>query len=377
MTHPTITIADRRIGSGHPPYVIAELSANHNGDIQRAFAIMDAAKAAGADAIKLQTYTPDTITIDHNGPGFRLEDGPWRGRTLYALYQEAHMPWEWHEPLFAYGRKHGLVVFSSVFDETAIDLLERLGAPAYKIASFEAIDLPLIERAAATGKPLIISTGMANLAEIAEAVAAARRGGCQELALLYCVSGYPTPAGDANLRTIPHLADAFGTVVGLSDHTLGTGVALAAVALGAAIIEKHVTIRRADGGPDSGFSLEPEELITLCSACRDAQTALGSVRYGGKSSEAGNVQLRRSIYAVADIAAGEALTPANLRSIRPGYGLAPKHLPAILGRKAVSAIPRGTPIAWEMLGEAPPSLLIEPADPCPKPGRKRSLADTP
>jgi len=361
---PAFAIAGRRIGGEEPPYMIAELSANHNGDIKRAFAIMDAAKAAGADAIKLQTYTPDTITIDHDGPGFRLEDGPWRGRTLHQLYQEAHMPWEWHEPLFAYGRKLGLAVFSSVFDETSIELLERLGTPAYKIASFEAIDLPLIERAAATGKPLIISTGMANLGEIGEAVAAARRGGCKNLALLYCVSGYPTPAADANLHTIPHLAAAFGTVVGLSDHTLGTGVAVAAVALGAAIVEKHVTIRRADGGPDSGFSLEPDELKILCSACRDAQAALGAVRYGGKSSEAGNVHLRRSIYAVADIAAGETLTAAKVRSIRPGHGLAPKHLPEVLGRTALRAIRRGTPIAWNLLGE------VAPASPVPAKRRR-------
>lgn len=361
MTHPKFAIAGREIGEGHPPYVIAELSANHNGDIKRAFAIMDAAKAAGADAIKLQTYTQDTITIDHDGPGFRLKDGPWRGRTLHALYQEAHMPWEWHEPLFAYGRKLGLAVFSSVFDETSITLLERLGAPAYKIASFEAIDLPLIERAAATGKPLIISTGMANLGEVTEAVAAARRGGCQQLTLLYCVSGYPTPAADANLRTIPHLAQAFGTVVGLSDHTLGIGVSVAAVTLGAAIIEKHVTLRRADGGPDSGFSLEPDELLALCAACRDAQAALGAVQYGGKSSEAGNVQLRRSIYAVADIAAGEVLSAGKVRSIRPGYGLAPKHLPEVLGRTAARAIPRGTPIAWDLLAGPVAPALARPA----------------
>jgi N-acetylneuraminate synthase len=346
---PSITIAGRRIGAGEKPYVIAELSANHNGSIERAFAIMDAAKSAGADAVKLQTYTPDTITIDHDGPGFRIEDGPWRGRTLHSLYREAHMPWAWHEPLFARGRALGLAVFSSVFDETSIDLLERLGTPAYKIASFEAIDLPLIERAARTGKPLIVSTGMADLREVSEAVAAARRGGCEELALLHCVSGYPTPAGEANLATIPHLAQAFGTVVGLSDHTLGVGVAAAGVALGAAIVEKHVTLRRAEGGPDSGFSLEPEELIQLCAACRDAHAAVGAVRYGGKPSEATSKLHRRSLYAVADIAAGETLTAENLRSIRPGFGLAPKHLPELLGRVAARAIPRGTPLAWDMV----------------------------
>ncbi|HUK08688.1 MAG TPA: pseudaminic acid synthase [Stellaceae bacterium] len=345
----SITIAGRPIGGAHPPYVIAELSANHNGDIERAFAIMAAAKRAGADAIKLQTYTADTITIDHDGPGFRIEDGLWRGRTLHELYSEAQMPWEWHAPLFQRGRELGLAVFSSVFDETAIDLLESLGAPAYKIASFEAIDLPLIERAARTGKPLIISTGMASPNEIVEAVVTARANGCNDLAVLYCVSGYPTPAAEANLRTLPDLAQRFGTVAGLSDHTLGIGVAVAAVALGAAIVEKHVTLRRSDGGPDSAFSLEPEELTALCAACRDAHAALGGVQYGGKASERTNVMFRRSLYAVKEIAAGTPLTAENIRSIRPGHGLAPKHLPDLLGRIARCTIPRGTPLAWELL----------------------------
>ena len=345
----SMSIAGRRIGPDEPPYVIAELSANHNGDIERAFAIMDAAKAAGADAVKLQTYTPDTITIDHDGPGFRIEEGPWRGRTLHDLYREAHMPWPWHAPLFARARELGLAIFSSVFDETSVDLLEELGTPAYKIASFEMIDLPLIDRAARTGKPLIISTGMASREEIADAVAAARRGGATDLALLYCVSGYPTPAAEANLRTIPDLAASFGTVVGLSDHSLGIGVAVAGVALGAAIIEKHVTLRRADGGPDSGFSLEPDELVALCAGCRDAHAALGAVRYGGKASESTSKLHRRSIYAVADIAQGEALTEQNIRSIRPGLGLAPKHMPEILGRPAARSIARGTPISWDLL----------------------------
>jgi len=353
---PSFAIAGRPIGSGHPPYVIAELSANHNGDIDRAFAIMAAAKAAGADAIKLQTYTADTITIDHDGPGFRIEDGLWRGRTLHDLYREAQMPWEWHAPLFARGRELGLAVFSSVFDESAIDLLEKLDAPAYKIASFEAIDLPLIERAARTGKPLIISTGMANPVEIGEAAAAARAGGCRDLALLYCVSGYPTPAAEAHLRTLPDLANRFDAVAGLSDHTLGIGVAIAAVALGGAIVEKHVTLRRADGGPDSAFSLEPDELGALCAACRDAHAALGQIRYGGKASEKTSLIHRRSLYAVADIAAGETLSRANLRSIRPGYGLAPKHLPEILGRLAACAISRGTPMAWDLVSGANPAL---------------------
>ena len=346
---PAIAIAGRPIGSGYPPYVIAELSGNHNGDIGRALAIIDAAADAGADAVKLQTYTADTITIDHDGPGFRIEGGLWAGRTLYDLYGEAHTPWEWHLALFERGRARGLAVFSSPFDETAVDFLASLDAPAYKIASFEAIDLPLIEKAASNGKPLIISTGMASLAEIEEAVAAARRGGTDEIVLLHCVSGYPTPAGEADLRTIPDLAARFGVPVGLSDHTLGVGVAAAAVALGACVIEKHVTLARADGGPDSAFSLEPAELKSLVEACRSAWEALGAASYSLKGSEAGNTMFRRSLYAVADIAAGETITTANVRSIRPGHGLAPKHLPALIGRRAVRAIARGTPFDWSLV----------------------------
>ncbi len=352
MTEPAITIANRQIGPGHSPYVIAELSGNHNGRIEHAFAIMAAAKAAGADAVKLQTYTPDTITIDHDGRDFMIDSGLWKGRRLYELYAEATTPWEWHEKLFAKGKELGITVFSSPFDPSAVDLLERLGAPAYKIASFENVDLPLIKRVAATGKPVIMSTGLANLAEIADAVAAARGGGCNELALLHCVSGYPTPAADANLLTMPHLREAFGTVVGLSDHTLGIGVAVAAVALGASIIEKHVTLRRADGGPDSAFSLEPAELAALCVASRDASAALGSVSYGPKPSDVANLRFRRSIYAVADIAAGETFTAANIRSIRPGFGLPPKHLPELLGRVAVRPIARGTAMSWDFVGGA-------------------------
>ncbi len=346
----TITIAGRRIGAGEPPYVIAELSANHNGNIEHAFAILAAAKAAGADAVKLQTYTADTITINHDGPDFLIENGLWAGRRLHELYQEAQTPWEWHEALFAKGEELGIPVFSSPFDATAVDLLESLGAPAYKIASFELVDLPLIERVAAAGKPMIMSTGMATHGEIADAVAAARRAGCRDLALLHCVSGYPAPAGDANLRSIPHLGARFECVVGLSDHTLGIGVAAAAVALGAAIIEKHVTLRRADGGPDSAFSLEPHELAMLTTACRDASAALGTVSDGPKPSETANLRFRRSLYAVADIAAGEPLTTLNVRSIRPGFGLPPKHLPDILGQRATCAISRGTALTWDHVG---------------------------
>jgi N-acetylneuraminate synthase len=349
MSDPTIEIAGRPIGPGHPPYIIAEMSGNHNGDINRAFALLEAAKQAGADAVKLQTYTADTITIDHNGPGFRIEGGLWDGRTLYDLYQEAHTPWDWHPALFARARELGLTVFSSPFDPTAIDFLESLDAPAYKIASFEVVDLPLIQRAAKTGKPLVISTGIADLGEIAEAVDAARKAGATQIALLHCTSGYPTPPEESNLRTLPHLAAAFDAVAGLSDHTLGTAVPVAAIALGAALIEKHFTLRRADKGPDAAFSLEPEELKELVDNCRMAWAALGHVSYQLEPSEAGNKTFRRSLYAVADIPAGAAFTAQNVRSIRPGFGLAPKHLPEILGRRASRAIARGTPMDWSLV----------------------------
>jgi len=346
---PEITIAGRPIGPGHPPYVIAEMSGNHNGDIKRAFALLEAAKKAGADAVKLQTYTADTITIDHDGPGFRIEGGLWDGRTLHELYQEAHTPWDWHPQLFAKARELGIAIFSSPFDPTAIDFLEKLDAPAFKIASFEIVDLPLIQRAAKTGKPLIISTGIASLGEIAEAVEAARVAGCREIALLHCTSGYPTPPEESNLRTLPHLAEAFGVVAGLSDHTPGTAVPVAAVALGANLIEKHFTLRRADGGPDAAFSLEPEELAELVANCRTAWTALGKISYELEASEKGNKAFRRSLYATQDIPAGGRFTAENVRSVRPGFGLPPKHLPEVLGRRAGRAIARGTPLSWSLL----------------------------
>jgi pseudaminic acid synthase len=342
-----ITIAGRKIGPGHPPFVIAEMSGNHNGDIKRALALVEAAKAAGADAVKLQTYTADTITIDHGGKDFAISGGLWDGRRLYELYQEAHTPWAWHAELFARGRELGLVVLSTPFDETAVDFLATLDSPAYKIASFEAVDLPLIQHAASKGKPLIISTGMADLGEITEAADAARKGGADQIALLHCVSAYPAPVEDTNLATIQHMADAFDAVTGLSDHSHGIAVSVAAVALGASIIEKHFTLARADGGPDAAFSLEPSEFRELTAACRAAQQAVGEVSYRREASEEGSLQFRPSLYVVADIAPGEPFTTANVRSIRPGYGLAPKHQAVVLQRKARRALARGTPLSWQ------------------------------
>jgi pseudaminic acid synthase len=351
---PSLEIAGRRIGPGERPFIIAELSGNHNGDIDRARRLIDAAADAGACAVKLQTYTPETITLDHDGPGFRLQGGLWDGRTLYDLYQEAHTPYAWHAPLFAHARDRGILMFSSVFDETAVDLLEGLEAPAYKIASFEAVDLPLIARTAATGKPLIVSTGMTSGREIANACATARTHGAGGVALLHCVSAYPARAADANVATVARLAADFGCVAGLSDHTPGTAVAVAAVALGAAIVEKHVTLARADGGPDAAFSLEPHELKQLVDDCRTAFEAVGLAGYARGVEESANRTLRRSLYVVADVAAGEALSARTVRSIRPGFGLAPEHLGAVLGRRVRRALKRGEPLAWEMFeAEAP------------------------
>ena len=346
---PAITIAGRRIAADAPPYVIAELSANHNGSLATALAIVDAAKAAGADAVKLQTYRPDTITLDSDAEGFVIEGGLWHGQRLYDLYQKAHMPWDWHATLFARAREIGITIFSSPFDSTAVDVLEDLNAPAYKIASFEAVDLPLIRYVAATGKPMIISTGMADADEISEAVDAARAGGCQQLALLHCVSGYPAPAADYNLRTLSDMISRWGVVTGLSDHTLDNTTALAAVALGAALIEKHFTLDRKGGGPDDSFSLQPAELAQLCQGARTAWSALGQVDYGRKSSEVGNAQFRRSLYFVKPLQAGDVVSADAVRSVRPGFGLAPKHLDAVLGRRAARDIGINTPVVWDAL----------------------------
>ena len=341
---PTIRIDGRPIGPDHPPYVIAELSANHNGHLDAALRLIDAAAAAGADAVKIQTYTADTITLNSPRPEFRITQGKWAGQTLHELYTSAHTPWDWHPQLFAHARARGITIFSSPFDPTAVDLLEDLGAPAYKIASFEAVDLPLIRYAAATGKPMIISTGMADADEIAEAIEAARDGGCRELAILHCVSGYPAPAGDYNLRTLPDMIARFGLVTGLSDHTLDNTTAIAAVALGASILEKHMTEDRGGGGPDDSFSLEPAEFAALCTAARTAWDALGRVDYGRKSSERANAIFRRSLYFVKPLKAGQVITPDAVRSVRPGYGAAPRHLPAILGRRVTVDVAAETPV---------------------------------
>jgi N-acetylneuraminate synthase len=346
---PSFDFAGRMVGPDHPPLVIAEISANHLGRIDRALESIEAAAACGADAIKIQTYTADTITIDHDGPGFVIEGGLWDGRSLHELYREAHTPFEWHAELFARACELGVPLFSTPFDHTAVDLLESLDAPAYKIASFEITDLPLIARAARTGKPMIMSTGMANLAEIHEAVRTARENGVGGLAVLHCLSSYPAPMEEADLRTVPHLAEAFRAVGGLSDHTPGTACAVAAVALGARVIEKHFTLSRADGGPDGSFSLEPNELKRLVEDCHNAFAALGSVRYELAGCERGSVTFRRSLYVVRDVAAGEPLTPDNIRSIRPGHGLAPKHWDAVIGQRASRGLKRGDPLAMDMI----------------------------
>lgn len=333
-----IEINNKKIGAEFSPYVIAEISANHNGKIENALKLIEVAKTAGADAVKIQTYTADTITLNSDKEDFQIHGGLWDGQTLYQLYQQAYTPWEWHKPLFDYAHKLGITIFSSPFDNTAIDLLEDLNAPAYKIASFEAVDLPLIKYAASTGKPLIISTGMADAEEIEQAIQAAREGGCQQLAILHCVSGYPAPAGDYNLRTIPDMINRFGLVTGLSDHTLDNTTAIASVAMGASIIEKHFTLDRNGGGPDDSFSLEPAELTALCRDTKTAWQALGKIDYGRKSSEQANVKFRRSLYFVKDMKAGDIITPDSIRSVRPGYGLPPAMYEQLIGKKLVKDV---------------------------------------
>lgn len=349
MQSPELTIGGRKIGPDYPPYIIAELSANHNGKLSKALELIEAAAATGADAIKIQTYTADTMTIPHDGEEFLIKGGLWDGYRLHQLYQQAHTPYEWHGQMFAKARELGITIFSSPFDETAVDLLAGLDAPAYKIASFEVIDLPLIKYVAKQGKPMIISTGMANLREIQEAVETARSNGAGGIALLHCTSAYPAPIEEANVRTVAHLGQAFNVVSGLSDHAPGSAACVTSTALGGSIIEKHFTISRADGGPDAAFSLEPHEFRRLVDDCQSAWSALGSVDYGPFRSEKANMRFRRSIYAVKPIKAGEPLTSENIRVIRPGFGLPPKHLPDVIGRTAARDIAYGEALKWSAI----------------------------
>ncbi len=344
----TVSIAGRSIGTEHKPYIICELSGNHNGSLDRALALIDAAAETGCDAIKIQSYTPDTMTIDCDDIDFQIKEGTWAGYNLYRLYEEAYTPFEWHEAMFKRAAEHGITIFSTPFDETAADMLEELGAPAFKIASFEIVDLELIAHVASKKKPMIISTGMASLAEIEVAVNTARKSGCSEIILLHCISSYPAPNDQSNLFTLGHLAEAFGVVGGLSDHTHGTATSVAAVALGACVIEKHFTLSRSDGGPDSAFSLEPEEFKRLCDDCHNAWVSLGSVDYSRQEAEGSNLVFRRSIYVIRDIKKGERLSRQNIKVIRPGYGMAPSELNSCLGRKAKFDLKRGTALSIDL-----------------------------
>lgn len=347
---PPIIIGHRCISLDCPVYVIAEVSANHNREFELAVSILKAAKEAGADAVKLQTYTPDTITMNNNRPEFQIGGGtPWDNRTLYDLYKEAYMPWEWQPKLKREADGLGLDFFSTPFDPSAVDFLEQMDVPAYKVASFEIVDIPLIRKMARTGKPLIISTGMATLSEIEEAVQAARQSGATQIALLKCTSSYPAPPEEMNLRTIPHMCEAFGVPVGLSDHTLGIAVPVGAVALGASIVEKHFTLSRSIPSPDSAFSLEPDEFKSMVEAIRTTEKALGRVHYGVTEREASGRKNRRSLFVVKDMRAGEVFSEENVRSIRPGYGLHPRYLKEVLGRRAIQDITRGTPLTWSLL----------------------------
>lgn len=344
-------IADRLIGPGHRPYLIAEMSGNHNQSLDRALSIVDAAAEAGADAVKLQTYTADTMTLNVRSAGFVIEDknSLWAGRQLYDLYKEAYTPWEWHGPIMERAAKHGMHCFSSPFDESAVDFLESLNVPAYKIASFECTDLPLIRKVASTGKPMIISTGMASIAEIDEAVRTARASGCQDIILLKCTSTYPATPANTNISTIPHMRDAFGTLVGLSDHTMGVGVSVASVALGACLIEKHFTLARSDGGVDSTFSLEPAEFKQLRIETERAWQSVGTITYGGTVAEEKSRMFRRSLYIAQDMKAGEVLTKKNLRIVRPGMGLPPKCFDICLGKRVNREVAAGTALNWDLL----------------------------
>lgn len=336
---------------GQKPFIIAEMSGNHNQSLERALAIVDAAAAAGVDAIKIQTYTADTMTLDIDTGEFFIADpnSLWKGESLYHLYEKAHTPWEWHKPIFDRCKEHGIMGFSTPFDDTSVDFLEELDVPCYKIASFENVDLPLIRKAARTGKPIIVSTGMTTVSELADLVRTARDNGCADLTLLKCTSSYPSSPEGTNLRTIPHMRELFGCDVGLSDHTLGIGVAVASVALGAGVIEKHFTLSRADGGVDAAFSLEPDEMAQLVRECRAAALAMGEVRYEMAEQEKKSLQFRRSLYIAEDMRAGDVLTEKNLRRIRPGHGLSPKHYDALLGQKVRCDVKRGTPMSWALL----------------------------
>ncbi|EPC04105.1 hypothetical protein L861_02000 [Litchfieldella anticariensis FP35 = DSM 16096] len=346
-----VTIDGVQVGPEHPPYIIAELSANHNGSLERALETINEAKQRGASAIKLQTYTADTMTIDSDRPEFLIKGGPWDGYKLYDLYKWAQTPFEWHKAMFEHARKIGITVFSTPFDETAVDLLEELNAPAYKIASFEVTDLPLIEYVAKTGKPMIMSTGMASEQEIEEAVTTARNAGCKELVLLHCISSYPAPIEQANLAQVRELGQKFAAVPGLSDHTLGTTASVAAVALGACLIEKHFILNREDGGPDSGFSIEPEELERLCQDSKDAWAAVGKVGYMRQQAEKPNRIFRRSIYFMRDMKAGETVREQDIRRIRPGVGIEPKYFNTLIGKKLSVDVTKGTPTSWEQFNE--------------------------
>jgi N-acetylneuraminate synthase len=350
-SHKEITIDGKRIGSDYPPFIIAEMSGNHNQSLDRALEIVDAVAKTGAHALKIQTYTPDTMTLDLDEREFHISDPKslWAGNSLYKLYGEAYTPWEWHKPIFDRARELGIIAFSTPFDAAAVDFLEGLDVPCYKIASFENTDLPLIRRVAATGKPLIISTGMASIAELDDTVKAAREAGCKDLILLKCTSTYPATSNNTNILTIPHMRELFGCEVGLSDHTMGVGVSVASVALGATVIEKHVTLNRADGGVDSTFSMEPTEMTQLVVEAERAWQALGKVSYGSTEAEKKSIVFRRSLYVVQDIKAGEILTNENVRAIRPGLGLPTKYLPQIIGRLAKLDIKRGTALSWDLI----------------------------